>query len=227
MTSAPFALGDGLFARLVAAGEADWRAYVDHPFVAGLADGRLPGAAFRHYLIQDYLFLKHFCRAYGLAVYKAEELADMRAFTGTLDAILNHEMALHVTYSAEWGLTAADLERATEATETLAYTRYVLDQGLGGDLLDLMVALSPCVIGYAVIACAIQPQAAADTPYRAWINMYAGAEYRAVASDTVALIDRLGRTRGGDARFARLAEGFATACRLEAGFWQMGLDAAT
>ena len=31
----------------------------------------------------------------------------------------------------------------------LAYTRYVLDTGMRGDLLALQVALAPCVIGYA------------------------------------------------------------------------------
>jgi thiaminase (transcriptional activator TenA) len=43
-----------------------------------LADGSLPKAAFRHYLIQDYLFLIEFARAYALSVYKSPKLADMR-----------------------------------------------------------------------------------------------------------------------------------------------------
>ena len=56
----------------------DWQRYVDHPFVAGMADGTLPEPAFRFYLEQDYLFLIHFARAYGLAAYKAETLEDIR-----------------------------------------------------------------------------------------------------------------------------------------------------
>ncbi len=50
----------------------DWLAYVDHEFVRGLADGSLPEPSFRHYLVQDYLFLIHFARAYALAAYKLE-----------------------------------------------------------------------------------------------------------------------------------------------------------
>jgi thiaminase/transcriptional activator TenA len=33
---------------------------------------------FRHYLVQDYLFLMEFARAYALSVYKSPKLADMR-----------------------------------------------------------------------------------------------------------------------------------------------------
>jgi thiaminase/transcriptional activator TenA len=39
----------------------------------------------------------------------------------------------------------------SEAPETINYTRYVLDIGHSGDALDLLVALMPCVAGYAEI----------------------------------------------------------------------------
>ncbi|MBI3515697.1 MAG: thiaminase II, partial [Proteobacteria bacterium] len=54
---------DGLFGSLVSGATASWRAYTEHAFVRDLGDGSLPRAAFQHYLIQDYLFLIHFCRA--------------------------------------------------------------------------------------------------------------------------------------------------------------------
>jgi thiaminase (transcriptional activator TenA) len=52
------------------AASAEWRAYTEHPFTNGLADGSLAEAAFRHYLVQDYLFLIEFARAYALCVAK-------------------------------------------------------------------------------------------------------------------------------------------------------------
>ena len=63
----------------------------------------------------------------------------------------------------------------------LAYTRYVLDAGMRGDLLALKVALAPCVIGYAEIAkrLAARPDANSEmNPYRVWIAEYAGAPYK-------------------------------------------------
>jgi thiaminase len=62
----------------------------------------------------------------------------------------------------------SDLEQTPPAVEMLAYTRYVLDAGMRGDLLALKVALAPCVIGYAEIATrlASRPGAhAATNPY--------------------------------------------------------------
>ena len=63
----------GFFERLKSEASAEWRAYTEHPFTNGLADGSLPEAAFRHYLVQDYLFLIEFARAYALAVYKSPQ----------------------------------------------------------------------------------------------------------------------------------------------------------
>ena len=51
------------FERLKAEAPGEWRAYTEHPFTNGMADGSLPEAAFRHYLMQDYLFLIEFARA--------------------------------------------------------------------------------------------------------------------------------------------------------------------
>ena len=56
------------FERLKAQASAEWRAYTEHPFANALADGTLAEAAFRTYLVQDYLFLIEFARAYALAV---------------------------------------------------------------------------------------------------------------------------------------------------------------
>ena len=65
----------------------------------------------------------------------------------------------------------------------------------------------------------------AGNPYESWIAMYAGGDYQALARGAAARLDALGVSHGGDARFAALAADFAKAARLEAAFWQMGLDA--
>jgi thiaminase/transcriptional activator TenA len=214
-----------LFERLKLAASAEWRAYTGHPFTNAMADGSLPEAAFRHYLVQDYLFLIEFARAYALAVYKSPDLADMREAAAGISAILDVEMDLHIKLCAGWDLSPADLERAPPAVEMLAYTRYVLDAGMRGDLLSLKVALAPCVIGYAEIATrlAAHPNAnAATNPYRVWIAEYAGAPYQEVAAKAQAQLERLADRYTTPAREADLIAIFAEATRLEADFWEMG-----
>jgi thiaminase/transcriptional activator TenA len=212
------------FERLKKAASAEWRSYTEHPFTAGLADGTLPEPAFRHYLVQDYLFLIEFARAYALAVYKSNQLADMREAASGLSAILDVEMSLHVKLCAGWGLSPRDLEQAPSAAETLAYTRYVLDAGMRGDLLSLKVALAPCVIGYAEIATRLaETDARAPTnPYRVWIDEYAGAPYQEVAAKARAHLDRLAALYATPGREAELITIFKEATRLETDFWEMG-----
>jgi thiaminase (transcriptional activator TenA) len=216
------------FERLKAAAAPEWRAYTEHPFTNAMADGSLPAAAFRHYLVQDYLFLIELARAYALSVYKAPTLADMRHAAAAISAILDVEMNLHVKLCAGWGLSPDDLERASPAVELLAYTRYLLDAGMRGDLLSLNVALSPCVIGYAEIATrlAALPDADAETnPYRVWIAEYAGAAYQDVAARARAHLERLAGSYLTPAREGELIAIFTEATRLEIGFWEMGWQA--
>ena len=217
-----------LFSRLVAAAGAQWPAYTRHQFVLLLASGDLLEAAFRRYLVQDYLFLLHFARAWGLAVYKSETLAEMRRAQALVAATLDVEIGLHIEYCRGWGLSEAAMAAAPEALETIAYTRFVLDRGLAGDRLDLEVALAPCIVGYAEIAAErlADPLTRLDgNPYREWLEMYAGDEYRSLAQDAAAALDETFARRGGEGRFPALAQSFAAATRLEAAFWQMGLDA--
>ena len=208
----------------------EWGAYTRHAFVEGLRDGSLPRSAFLHYLVQDYVFLIHFSRAWALAVVKAETLDEMKTASATVDALVNHEMQLHVETCAGAGISEDQLFIAVEEAENLSYTRYVLDAGFSGDFLDLMAALGPCVWGYGEIGARLGEEASSDT-YRPWIETYAGDEYQDVCRTVGAMVDGALVRRLGDGfdqapRWAHLCHRFATATRLEVGFWDMGLRGA-
>src|SRR5437870_11865192 len=181
-----------LFPRLVRASEDNWRAYVGHEFVLQLASGVLPEPCFRRYLVQDYLFLMHFARAWGLAIYKSDTLGEMRRAQRLVAATLDVEIGLHIDYCRGWGLSEAVMVAEPEAPATIAYTRFVLDRGLAGDRLDLEVALAPCVVGYAVIAAEVVGDPGtrlAGNRYREWLEMYAGPDYQTLAGEQVAAPD--------------------------------------
>ena len=218
----------GLFHRLRTAAGSVWPAYTRHDFVLALASGDLQEAAFRRYLVQDYLFLLHFARAWGLAIYKSDTLSEMRRAQRLVAATLDVEIGLHIDFCRGWGLSEAAMAAEPEAPATIAYTRFVLDRGVAGDRLDLEVALAPCIVGYAVIAAErkADPETLIEqNRYREWLEMYAGAEYQGLAREAEAALDDQFTRRGGEARFASLAANFSLAARLEAEFWQMGLEA--
>ncbi|PKH24761.1 thiaminase II [Enterobacterales bacterium CwR94] len=223
------AFTQGIYGRLRAQAGAEWQTYVAHPFLQQLAEGSLPAAAFQRYLTQDYLFLLHFARAYALLVSKLRTLPEMRAATASLNAIVA-ELPLHVSYCASWGISEADIATEQEASETVNYTRYVLDIGHSGDALDLLAALLPCVAGYAEIGLGLLHHPATnltDNPYASWIRNYGDEHYLQGVNAAIALLENQWQQRGSEQRFAELSTIFTTATRLEAAFWQMGLNAVT
>lgn len=217
------------FSDLTAACHDDWRAYIEHDFVRDLGNATLASDAFRHYLQQDYLFLIHFGRAYALAAYKSRDITELRHSLEGLKTIIDVELGLHIDYCRDWGISEADLAELPEARATMAYTRYVLDTGNRGDLLDLHVALAPCLVGYGVIADWLNSRPATlrgnANPYDAWIAMYESEEFQAARRTEEAWLDaRLAEVT--PRRFDELVQVFRDATRLEIDFWQMGLDRA-
>ena len=205
-----------------------WTAYTRHRFVQSLGDGSLPPDAFLHYLKQDYVFLIHFSRAWALAITKADTVEEMRLAAGTVNGLINEEIALHIKTCAAAGIDEKALFATQERHENLAYTRYVLDAGHSGDLLDLLAALAPCVMGYGEIGRQLMKSKTSEV-YSAWINTYASDEYQQVCQNVGALIDsavarRLGDDPTANPRWASLQSRFAMATKLEVGFWDMGLS---
>ena len=206
--------------------QAEWQAYIQHSFVQQLGNGSLAPEAFQHYLKQDYLFLIQFARAFALAAYKSPTLSDLRQAKEGLQAIVDVELDLHINYCREWGISEQELADLPEARATLAYTRYVLDTGNRGDLLDLHVALSPCMVGYGEIANWLNSRAETirgeSNPYDAWIAMYESEEFQeAMQAEIGWLNERLADVS--PARFKELSRVFSDATRLEIDFWEMGL----
>ncbi|WP_254442191.1 thiaminase II [Ruegeria arenilitoris] len=215
------------FALMRDAAQGPWRDYTRHAFVEGLKDGTLPREAFLHYLRQDYVFLIHFSRAWALAVVKSETHAEMLAASRTVSGLISEEMKLHIGICEAEGISQDELFATPERPENLAYTRYVLEAGYSGDLLDLLAALAPCVMGYGEIGTRLAAEAASDT-YRDWIDAYSSSEYQEACQAVGELLDsalirRLGADFRTTPRWDRLCQTFCAATELEVNFWQMGL----
>jgi thiaminase/transcriptional activator TenA len=213
---------------LINACRQDWDAYTKHSFVQQLAQGTLAQPCYLHYLKQDFLFLKQYARAYALAIYKAHTLADMRKALPSVNGLLDSEISHHVSYCSNWGMTESDLEAEDEDFGTVAYTRYVLDAGMKGDIVDLYAALAPCSMGYAEIGrnlIADENTMLEGNPFQDWITLYGGDEFQQGAAQGTEHIDvlladiDLHSQRGRD-----LVTVFRTATRMEIAFWQQGLD---
>jgi thiaminase/transcriptional activator TenA len=203
--------------RLREAAEPLWRAQLEHPFLRGIGDGTLEPERFRHYLRQDYRFLIDYARVLALACARSPRLELMERFAELTQSTLADEMALHRSYSRQWGVTEAELEREPMTPTTRAYADFLVRTAAAGDYDELLAALLPCMWGYSELGRALAPQLRGDHPYRAWIESYASDQFAALAGWCRDALD--GLVADTDADEQRLREPFLVSSRYELAFW--------
>ena len=201
------------------------QAILSHPFVAGVGAGTLETARFKHYVLQDYVYLIDYSRVLALAAAKAPDLPTMGWFAQLLDETLNREMDLHRSYCAQFGITPAELESTIAAPTTVAYTSYLMRLAHQGSFAELVAGLLPCQWGYWEIGDHLARQGEpADAPlYCQWIQMYADPEFAALADQIRNLANRLGESAG-PAEVAAMGQAYLTSLRFECRFWDMAYN---
>ena len=205
-----------------------WLYYTKHEFVQKLANDSLHENCFLNYLKQDYLFLIQFSKAWSLAILKSDNLEEMKIAASTVNELINFEMELHISLCEKYGISKLDLENTEEKNENIAYTRYVLELGYSGDFLDLLSALSPCVLGYGEIGLNLQNSNPKISMYKKWIETYSSSEYQSVCLNVGKLIDksfklRLGENYTNTYKWNKASLIFKKATSLEVDFWNMAL----
>ena len=206
----------------------NWLLYTKHEFINKLSNDTLKEEKFLNYLIQDYLFLIQFSKAWSLAILKSDNLEEMKIAATTVNDLINFEMELHITLCANYGITKSDLENADEENENIAYTRYVLELGYSGDFLDLLSSLAPCVLGYGEIGLNCQNSNPRTIMYKKWIETYSSIEYQNVCKNVSGLIDqafllRLGTNFENTYKWKKVNQIFKKATLLEIDFWNMAI----
>lgn len=197
-----------------------WTLEHRHPFVVELGEGTLPPEKFQWYMRQDYLFLVDFSRVIAMAVAKADSLEDMGWFARLLHETLNTEMALHVSFCEDFGISEAELLATRLSPTTLAYTNHMLSNAHSGTIGEIAATLLPCSWGYAEIGSALAARGLPESQplYGRWIETYAAPEFAALAEWLRSYVDRAALGAGEDGR-RRLAEVFEMSTRHEMMFW--------
>lgn len=205
----------------------NWERYVGHEFTRRLAHNTLDIKSFKFFLEQDYIYLKHYARCYGLGIYKSDDMETITKGAGVIEHIA-HEMQLHVGYCQEFGLTIKDLERVQEGQATYAYSRWLLEVGAKDDWFALQVALSPCLFGYLEAAARLKrdPQAVSGhdkNPYWKWVETYTAPDFGEAADEGREILEA-GVLKHSVDKIEMLVDIFATATRMECEFWDAALE---
>ena len=197
-----------------------WAKEKAHPFVTGIGDGTLPLDNFRYYMRQDYVFLIEFCRAISLAVAKARTLEDMGWFAQMIHETLNMEMALHVSFCADFDITEEELLATKPSPTTWAYTRHMINTAHQGTVGETAAVILPCSWGYAEIGQALYAQGTPeDQPlYTRWIETYNSQEFADIADWLRSFVDKHANTAGAS-ELEAMERAFRISSQYEYMFW--------
>ena len=197
-----------------------WDKEKAHAFVTGIGDGTLPLDNFRYYMRQDYVFLIEFCRAISLAVAKARTLEDMGWFAQMIHETLNMEMALHVSFCADFDITEEELLATKPSPTTWAYTRHMINTAHQGTVGETAAVILPCSWGYAEIGQALYAQGTPkDQPlYTRWIETYNSQEFADIADWLRGFVDKQAETAGTSEKEA-MERAFRISSQYEYMFW--------
>ncbi|MFE0463515.1 thiaminase II [Kitasatospora sp. NPDC058965] len=189
-----------------------------HPFLAGLTDGTLPRAAFRHFVVQDSHYLRDYARALAGCAAKAPGEAEVRAFADDAIGALAAEQEMHAEFLTALGGTAEQAADEPVLPTTLAYTSYLLATVHGGSFAEAVAAVLPCYWVYAKVGERLLAQGSPDPLYARWIAVYGDESFQAVVRRVLELADRLGEDLSAAER-RRVHRHFTTTTRYEWMFW--------
>lgn len=198
-----------------------FQAIYDHPFVRGIAEGKLTREQLIHYVKQDYEYLNAYMRIYGIAISKSTTRDEMAAFNEQISFILHSEVHPHQNFCTAAGVTYEEMQGYPLAPSAHHYIRHMLTVAHEGSLGEIMAVLLPCPWTYLEIGGKLLNEVKPDAshPFCEWITFYgsraeeAAAKFRervdAWALDTTA------------AERERMTEHFMLSCQLEYMFWDM------
>jgi thiaminase/transcriptional activator TenA len=188
------------------------------PFNMELAAGSLSEARFKHYITQDAHYLTGFGRALALAAARAPNGDRIVQFANSAAGAITVERALHGSFFLRYGITPETFNGTPLSPACHHYVSYLIATAHTEPYDVLLGALLPCFWIYAEIGRDIHARAAADNPYRAWIDTYAGEQFQAAVRATIGAADEAAEDATPHLR-ERMHAAFTRATQLEWAFW--------
>lgn len=188
------------------------------PFNTELAQGALPPGTFREYIIQDAHYLEGFARALALTASRGPDAENIARLAGSANGAITVERQLHSEYMTLYDVSPADFAATPPSRACDHYVSFLIRAAAVDPFPVAVVSLLPCFWIYQRVGAAIHAEAAADHPYRAWIDTYASEAFEVSVQGMLELTDHLGKTADLATRSA-MQRAFAASSWHEWMFW--------
>ncbi|MBS1887990.1 MAG: thiaminase II [Actinobacteria bacterium] len=194
-----------------------FEAIVDHPFLAGIADGSLPPERFVYFVEQDRLYLRAYSRALSYTAGHAEDPGDTAVFTGSASNAIAVEAGMHRELLSGLG---ADPEASREELSPSGelYVQTILSQTARGPFADALASVLACFWIYAEVGKEMKQKGSPEPSYQRWLDTYGDPRFAETVAQVLAIVERVG-AESSESQRERFAAIFARGCRLEWMFW--------
>jgi thiaminase/transcriptional activator TenA len=125
-----------------------WDESVNTPFVQELKKGTLPTSKLKRYMVQDSLYLTHFARVCGKAIYHCTELREIQVFYSMLDYVSNTESELRLDYLKQLGIMTDELSDNVALPANQKYMDFQMAMAEEGDMCKTLMTILPCMFSY-------------------------------------------------------------------------------
>ncbi|CAJ1949115.1 unnamed protein product [Cylindrotheca closterium] len=196
-----------------------------HPFLVGMVDGTLSNDSFKHYIVQDALYLvRDFAYCLRRLAESAGSEEDSKQLQASAIGAIEAEMMLHNSLFKEWDIISA--EGAEQMPHTLLYTSYLKRVVATRSHKQGLAALLPCHWVYMHVGrkCLLKLREGLGEcinrppQFDAWIDMYGGDDVEGKVKAYIKLVDAECKVATAD-ELKEMEEHFNMCCKLEHMFW--------
>lgn len=203
-----------------------WNDFNNHPFVKGIADGSLEKEKFKHYIIQDTLYLKDYARAFLIGAAKSEDMEVMSFLATGGCNMINSQDDVNKRYMRRMGLTLEEIYSTPFSLDNLSYVSYMIRIAYEGGVAEALAAIMPCALSYEAIAkrmIANNPKCVENSFYGDFISNYARDAFHENNEKMILLIDNLSKDYDED-RKKNLVDIFVRSSEYEMLFWNLSWE---
>jgi thiaminase/transcriptional activator TenA len=196
-----------------------YKAIINHEFIKGMINGTLPLDTFKHYVLQDYLYLIDFARAVAIVGARAPNDNWAAIILSNAGAAMTIERQwLHEYLLSEWGIRPQELSQLPMTPINLAYTSYLLATSSLRPFEEGLAALLPCFWIYREVGLEMLRKGSPVPAYQRWIDTYGSEEYGRVVNDMLNVAEEAFNKLDEEASL-RVRRAFRTSTLYEYLFW--------
>lgn len=199
-----------------------WKKCYESHFIQELGRGDLPSDKFLNYMIQDSIYLKHYARIYGKAIYNSRTLREIQIYLSLLEFLDEEQSGIRLKYVKEAGLTDDDIELIQALPENKAYIDFMLQIAKWGTNHEILMSVLPCMLSYSYIFRRLVNEypEIKKTKYVEFILEYASDDYYESNKKVICFVNDF--CSGGEAMDKeKLKNIFLEASQHELAFWHM------